>query len=572
VILGGHDGQQRRDDSEQRQAVLDLRDEGARGGRPGRRCGADRDSKLGTCAMSEYGSYVNPLRGPGGNNMNNKIAAIKEVNIARLSSFIKDISAQIISFKLGKERYNQLAKQYFNNIEELSLLINQKQLFAKAETDYLVAMLTASSSVIKNIFKLSKRQLIGTIAYIVEFGIPDQFSIAKMLERPKPLLIVSPIAAHNDEDKARFLELSEIFGPHARKWLPSQPFASLEKDRLIINPYKLSSPRAFSDCISGELNKFEQAFYDIIQYGTDISVGSAMEERLQIIEQLKEIGFTIIVPLYHLNTYQSAIETAKKPGSPDGVALQGAYPEFYQQAIARDINLFPMYTPQYILDGVYIDHARDLWAWYGDELVYTWENQEERIDYNRAGDAGEIIQLADNAYLSAEVLRGKPQLKKMQQQGATIFFLPSGQVIHEALTKVSGMSVYFIQEHIDVFISVLPKYRILIVDPVYYQQNKKLIDNIIKQTTYQLIVVDEAEAQFRPTNLLDFFELVIVNRDARLLISQLSSLGVPVLPTKTSLTANIGHGSPLRCWINELYSFGNNPLENFHIIKGFANP
>ena len=27
-----------------------------------------RDSKLGTCAMSEYGSYVNPLRGPRGGN------------------------------------------------------------------------------------------------------------------------------------------------------------------------------------------------------------------------------------------------------------------------------------------------------------------------------------------------------------------------------------------------------------------------------------------------------------------------------------------------------------------------
>jgi len=99
--------------------------------------------------------------------------------------------------------------------------------------------------------------------------------------------------------------------------------------------------------------------------------------------------------------------------------------------------------------------------------------------------------------------------------------------------------VFFEHPHIDTVLALVPgKQNVMVVDPYYYEDNKRLLKKIAKETNHKIVKIAKSEAHLLPANLINLPDgRVLINKAPRLR-RQLEKYGAKVIMMDRPIKAN----------------------------------
>ncbi|MDD3083581.1 MAG: arginine deiminase family protein [Candidatus ainarchaeum sp.] len=143
----------------------------------------------------------------------------------------------------------------------------------------------------------------------------------------------------------------------------------------------------------------------------------------------------------------------------------------------------------------------------------------------------------------------KEEIEMLKRQGYNVFELPGHDFSPYGQKKPELKKRWF--DHIDVFINTIPEKKLLIVDPDYLRKNRRIIENIVSETGFRLIIIPEKEKYTYPANLLSIGNgEIIMNSDAKKTINILRNVGVKVFASPKGIKANLTMRGGIGCFVN----------------------
>jgi hypothetical protein len=265
---------------------------------------------------------------------------------------------------------------------------------------------------------------------------------------------------------------------------------------------------------------------------TDLELFSSInKERLSVIRQLREMGYKVAVPDYGLPSFKGGLELVRPYA-----------------------KVFRMQPPVIGKIGNTIEVAssaswtRDLWHYIGGKRVVRFES--ERV--NPEGEGGMIVPIGKDATLVSQELIVVNSVREMAAKGHRLYFLRDGRQFMPNLSKLFSKDVFMTNDHVDLFAGVVG--NVMLLDESYYTGlNKTILRQAARENRLKIVFIPPEEARFYPANFLKLGDnKILMEMRAERTMALLRENGIDVVPTETSLNANLRTGGGVRCFTNEL--------------------
>ncbi|MCX8189964.1 MAG: hypothetical protein N3F05_01915 [Candidatus Diapherotrites archaeon] len=171
--------------------------------------------------------------------------------------------------------------------------------------------------------------------------------------------------------------------------------------------------------------------------------------------------------------------------------------------------------------------------------------------YSYLGDGGSVVNIEDKFILVSKktALSAINEINFLKRRGMIVFEMPPGLVTD--FFRSQKAKKFKRHHHIDLFVNRIPGMKILVVDPIYYAANKRLVDEIAKVTGYKILQIPEKDRDYYPANFLDLGKgKIMMNRAARETAKLLEREGVEVVLTSVPLKGSSAIYGGLRCAVN----------------------
>lgn len=250
-----------------------------------------------------------------------------------------------------------------------------------------------------------------------------------------------------------------------------------------------------------------------------LSLARMNAERIAIIKQLRALGYPVAVPYYQ--------------------GIQS--PEIFSR-IKGHAKVFKAQAPP-----TSIFWTRDLWKKIGGKRFMRFTPKGE----SWLGEEGRSIPLPRNSVLANKSLHSLSVVTGLQKQGYRFYFVNNGEVYSPKLSRRIGTPIYEKHDHVDLLAGNVE--NVLLVDRVFFEQNKAVFGKISSETGAELVFVPRAEERLYPANFLVLGPgKILMDRAAKETIALMRSKGIEVIPTAVSLRANREQIANVRCLVNEL--------------------
>lgn len=341
-------------------------------------------------------------------------------------------------------------------------------------------------------------------------------------------------------------ELRNRIGPHyddLEQIVTATNVGEMTKHGLIVD----SGALAVLPTIDHPIAKVLSPLFDIFNRVDPSVVPKAQEEILATVGQLRDLGHEV-----HINDFgdeshdpyiRAALQKGAKRRQPDPEVKD--YYDFHQRVGG-------------VLEVQGDPWARDDYSMIGDEKVFP-DKRVHEMDPDSPlttmlGSGGGLVPVAPKTFAISEAFAEDPRIKGFEKKGFTFYSMPEGLVHAKSLTDFLGRDVYARTTHIDHSIGAVPEKKVPVVDPLYFDQHKFSVQNLVDNHGLKRpITVPKEEAHRLSANFLNLGDgRVLVDKGSPKLIAKLRKEGVDVVESVMPLDFLPHLRGGLRCMFNEL--------------------
>jgi hypothetical protein len=276
------------------------------------------------------------------------------------------------------------------------------------------------------------------------------------------------------------------------------------------------------------------ALFSIISafYKSDQEIATEFKERTALVNQLRSLGFKVVVPYYDEVTSRNDI----LPHMAGKVRTFKARLPVRPEVIGKTREVHPNAF-----------WARDLWVKVGGRRKKFFSKFED-VDF---AEGGRWVSINERSHLVSVSLKDDPHCKDLVSSGHKLYFLNDGYRYEPRVSRLVGSKVYLSVDHPDLFVGVIGK--VMVVDYDYFRQNRDTLRQAARDNGLEIVYIPPKEADIHPANFLPLGEnRILIDKSAVETSALLRARGIEVVPTTEPMEMNRSAGGGVRCIVNEL--------------------